>query len=124
MESVGKLTGGIAHDFNILLMAVMGNLEILRKRVPNEAGTRRLIDGAMLGAQRGASLTQRMLAFARQQDLKTTSADIGVLVSGMRELLRRSLRPQIALPLHVDPDLSPAKVDAHQVELAGVHPAL
>src|SRR6202023_1059566 len=63
MESVGQLTGGIAHDFNNLLMAVMGNLEILRKRLPNEAGTRRLIDGALLGAQRGASLTQRMLAF-------------------------------------------------------------
>ena len=71
MESVGQLTGGIAHDFNNLLMAVMGNLEILRKRLPSEPGTRRLIEGAMQGAQRGASLTQRMLAFARQQDLKT-----------------------------------------------------
>jgi len=124
MESVGKLTGGIAHDFNNLLMAVMGNLEILRKRVPNEVGTRRLIDGAMLGAQRGASLTQRMLAFARQQDLKTTSADIGALVSGMQELLRRSLGPQIALHLHIDPDLPPAKVDAHQVELAVLNLAI
>jgi PAS domain S-box-containing protein len=118
MESVGQLTGGIAHDFNNLLMAVMGNLEILRKRLPDEAGTRRLIDGAMQGAQRGASLTQRMLAFARQQDLKTTSADIGALVSGMQELLKRSLGPQIALRLTVAPDLPPAEVDAHQVELA------
>jgi PAS domain S-box-containing protein len=118
MESVGQLTGGIAHDFNNLLMAVMGNLEILRKRVPNEAGTRRLIDSAMLGAQRGASLTQRMLAFARQQDLKTTSADIGALVCGMRELLRRSLGPQIALHLNIAPSLPPAEVDAHQLELA------
>jgi PAS domain S-box-containing protein len=124
MESVGQLTGGIAHDFNNLLMAVMGNLEILRKRVPNEAGTRRLIDGALLGAQRGASLTQRMLAFARQQDLKTTSADIGALVCGMRELLRRSLGPQIALHFHIDPDLPPAEVDAHQVELAVLNLAI
>jgi CheY-like chemotaxis protein len=124
MESVGQLTGGIAHDFNNLLMAVMGNLEILRKRVPNESGTRRLIDGAMLGAQRGASLTQRMLAFARQQDLKTASADIGALVCGMRELLRRSLGPQIGLRLHVDPDLPPAQVDAHQVELAVLNLAI
>ena len=124
MESVGQLTGGIAHDFNNLLMAVMGNLEILRKRVPNEAGTRRLIDGAMLGAQRGASLTQRMLAFARQQDLRTTSADIGALVCDMRELLRRSLGPQIALHLHIDPDLPPAEVDPHQVELAVLNLAI
>jgi signal transduction histidine kinase len=94
MESVGQLTGGIAHDFNNLLMAVMGNLEILRKRLRGEPGIRRLIDGAMQGAQRGASLTQRMLAFARQQDLKTVSADIGGLVSGMQELLRRSLGPR------------------------------
>jgi PAS domain S-box-containing protein len=124
MESVGQLTGGIAHDFNNLLMAVMGNLEILRKRVPNEGGTWRLIDGAMLGAKRGASLTQRMLAFARQQDLKTTSADIGALVCGMQELLRRSLGPQIDLQLHMDPELPPAEVDAHQVELAVLNLAI
>jgi signal transduction histidine kinase/FixJ family two-component response regulator len=118
MESVGQLTGGIAHDFNNLLMAVMGNLELLQKRLPDEPSVRRLIDGAVLGAQRGASLTQRMLAFARQQDLRTASADIGALVRGMQELLRRSLGPQIDLSLHVETDLPPAVVDAHQVELA------
>ena len=124
MESVGQLTGGIAHDFNNLLMAVMGNLEILRKRLPEDAGLRRLIDGALQGAQRGASLTQRMLAFARQQDLKTTSADLGLLVTGMQELLRRSLGPQIALQLRVMPDLPPAEVDPHQVELAVLNLAI
>ena len=118
MESVGQLTGGIAHDFNNLLMAVLGNLEILRKRLPNDPGTRRLIDGATQGARRGASLTQRMLAFARQQDLKTTSADIGALVGGMQELLKRSLGPDNELRLHIEPNLPPAEVDAHQVELA------
>ena len=124
MESVGQLTGGIAHDFNNLLMAVMGNLEILRKRVPNDPSIRRLIEGAMQGAQRGSSLTQRMLAFARQQDLKTSSADIGALVTGMQDLLRRSLGPQIALHLRVDADLPPAEVDAHQVELAVLNLAI
>jgi PAS domain S-box-containing protein len=118
MESVGQLTGGVAHDFNNLLMAVMGNLEILRKRLPDDPGIRRLIDGARQGAQRGASLTQRMLAFARQQDLRTTSADLGTLVRGMQELLRRSLGPNYVLRLHVEPHLPPAEVDAHQVELA------
>ena len=124
MESVGQLTGGIAHDFNNLLMAVMGNLEILRKRLPEDANTRRLIDGAMQGAKRGASLTQRMLAFARQQDLKTTSADLGALVRGMQELLKRSLGPRNALRLHVLPNLPPAEVDAHQVELAVLNLAI
>jgi signal transduction histidine kinase/CheY-like chemotaxis protein len=118
MESVGQLTGGIAHDFNNLLMAVMGNLEILRKRLPDDPSIRRLIDGARQGAQRGASLTQRMLAFARQQDLRTTSADLGTLVRGMQELLRRSLGPNNELRLHIEPNLPPAEVDAHQVELA------
>jgi len=124
MESVGQLTGGIAHDFNNLLMAVMGNLEILRKRLPEEPGMRRLIEGALQGAQRGASLTQRMLAFARQQDLKTVSADIGALVRGMQELLKRSLGPQIDLHLNIEPDLPPAQVDAHQVELAVLNLAI
>jgi len=124
MESVGKLTGGIAHDFNNLLMAVLSNLELLRKRLPDEPGIRRLIDGAMQGAQRGSSLTQRMLAFARQQDLKTMSADLGALVRGMRELLHRSLGPQIALRLHIEPELPPAEVDAQQVELAVLNLAI
>jgi PAS domain S-box-containing protein len=124
MESVGKLTGGIAHDFNNLLMAVMGNLEILRKRLPNDPGIRRLIDGAQQGAQRGASLTQRMLAFARQQDLRTRSADLAALVRGMQDLLRRSLGPNNILRLHIEPHLPPAEVDAHQVELAVLNLAI
>ena len=118
MESIGKLTGGVAHDFNNLLMAVMGNLELLRKRVPDDPGVRRLIDGAIQGAERGAALTQRMLAFARQQDLDTRSTDLAELLGGMRELLERTLGPQIALNLIISPGLPAAQVDANQVELA------
>ena len=70
METIGQLTGGVAHDFNNLLMAVMGNLDLLRKRIPDDPRLHRLIDGALQGAERGASLTQRLLAFARQQDLQ------------------------------------------------------
>ena len=65
-------------------------------------------------------MTQRMLAFARQQDLRTTSADLETLVRGMQDLLRRSLGPDTMLRLHVEPHLPPAEVDAHQVELCGV----
>jgi PAS domain S-box-containing protein len=118
MESIGQLTGGIAHDFNNLLTAVMGNLELLRKQSHGNARAQRLIDGAIQGAERGASLTQRMLAFARQQDLKTNSMDIASLLNGMHDLLERSLGPQIALRLNVADGLPPAQVDANQVELA------
>ncbi len=91
METIGQLTGGVAHDFNNLLMAVMGNLDLLRKRLVDDPRAQRLIDGALQGAQRGAALTQRMLAFARQQELKTGSANLADLLAGMRDLLDRSL---------------------------------
>ncbi|MDF2116820.1 response regulator [Roseiarcaceae bacterium H3SJ34-1] len=118
MESIGQLTGGVAHDFNNLLMAVMGNLELLAKRIPDDARMRRLLDGAMQGARRGASLTQRMLAFSRQQDLKTSSIDMAQLVLGMRDLLERSLGPRFDLRLRLADRLPAAQVDANQIELA------
>ena len=71
LEMIGQLTGGVAHDFNNLLMAILGNLDLLRKHVPDEPKIARLIEGALQGAQRGAALTQRLLAFARRQDLHT-----------------------------------------------------
>ncbi|MFC3230814.1 ATP-binding protein [Marinibaculum pumilum] len=118
MESIGQLTGGVAHDFNNLLTAVISNLELLGKRLPDDARAQRLIDGAMQGARRGAALTQRMLAFARQQDLRTTSADLAELLEGMRDMLKRTLGPQVALQIDVAEGLPPARVDANQVELA------
>lgn len=124
METIGQLTGGVAHDFNNLLMAVMGNLDLLRRRLPNDARAQRLIAGALQGAQRGAALTQRMLAFARQQELKTTSVDLGELLYGMRDLLNRSLGPQIELTLDTPWGLPPAQVDANQIELAVLNLAI
>jgi signal transduction histidine kinase/CheY-like chemotaxis protein len=118
METIGQLTGGVAHDFNNLLMAVMGNLDLLRKRVPNDPRLHRLIDGALQGAERGASLTQRLLAFARQQDLKAVPVDLRALIQGMIDLLERSLGPRIALRLDIPENLPAARVDANQLELA------
>jgi PAS domain S-box-containing protein len=118
METIGQLTGGVAHDFNNLLMAVMGNLDLLRKRVPDDPRLHRLIDGALQGAERGASLTQRLLAFARQQDLKALPVDLRALIHGMIDLLERSLGPRIALRLEIPENLPPARVDANQLELA------
>ena len=93
MEAIGQLTGGIAHDFNNLLTVVLGNLELLRKRVPDDPRIRRLLDNSMQAAQRGASLTQRMLAFARRQDLKTEPVDVPELVRNMADLLQRPAEP-------------------------------
>jgi signal transduction histidine kinase/CheY-like chemotaxis protein len=118
METIGQLTGGVAHDFNNLLMAVMGNLELLRKRIPGDPRLHRLIEGALQGAERGASLTQRLLAFARQQDLKPEPVDLGALIRGMIDLLERSLGPRVALRLNIPDGLPQAHIDANQLELA------
>ena len=118
METIGQLTGGVAHDFNNLLMAVMGNLDLLRKRIPDDPRLHRLIDGALQGAERGASLTQRLLAFARQQDLRAVAVDLRSLIHGMGDLLERSLGPRIGLRLDIPVGLPPARIDANQLELA------
>lgn len=118
MEMIGQLTGGIAHDFNNLLMAVLGNLDLLRKHIPTDPRTTRLIDSASQGAQRGAALTQRLLAFARRQDLQVRPVDIVALVRGMTDLLERSIGSGIELLLDFHPGLPPALIDSNQVELA------
>ena len=81
MESIGQLTGGIAHDFNNLLAVVLGNLDLLRKRIKDDERARRLLEGAIQGAQRGAALTQRLLAFSRRQDLTPQAVDVPQLVA-------------------------------------------
>ena len=124
METIGQLTGGVAHDFNNLLMAVMGNLDLLRKRLPPDPRLRRLIDGAMQGAERGATLTQRLLAFARRQDLKAVPIDLRGLLQGMIDLLQRSLGPRVGLRLDIPEGLPPARVDANQLELAVLNLAI
>ena len=118
MEAIGQLTGGVAHDFNNLLMAVLSNLELLRKRVPDEPKTARLINGALQGAKRGAALTQRLLAFARRQDLNVEPCNLIDLVRGMTDLIERSIGSQIELRIDLPNTLPLALVDANQIELA------
>ena len=118
MEALGQLTGSVAHDFNNLLMAILGNLDALRAQVPRREGVARLLDGAVQGARRGAALTQRLLAFARRQDLRILPVDLAALVDGMAELLRRSLGHRIELRAELPPSLPAALADANQVELA------
>jgi PAS domain S-box-containing protein len=118
MEVIGQLTGGIAHDFNNLLMAVLSNLDMLRKHGADDLRMQRLIDGAEQGAKRGAALTQRLLAFARRQSLQVDPRSIGALVEGVRNLLERSVGTDVQLRYGIAPDLPPAMVDSNQIELA------
>jgi len=118
LELVGQLTGGVAHDFNNLLMAVIGNLDLLRKHIEGDARAQRFVEGALQGAQRGAALTQRLLAFARRQDLRVEPKSLTELVGGMAALLERSVGPAIELRFEWPLDLPPALVDTNQIELA------
>ncbi len=124
MEALGQLTGGIAHDFNNLLMAVLSSLELLQRRIPQDPKLLGLIDNATQGAKRGAALTQRMLAFARRQDLLLRPIDVPAVVKGMNELLMRSLGPSIRIETHFPFSISPAKADDNQFELALLNLAL
>ena len=118
LESIGQLTGGVAHDFNNLLMAVLGSLELMRKRLPDDPKLLSLLDNAMQAASRGSALTQRMLAFARRQELKRESVDLVELVGGMRDLFERAIGPSIAILTEFDPGLHPVGSDANQLESA------
>jgi PAS domain S-box-containing protein len=118
MQAIGQLSGGIAHDFNNLLTVILGNLEIVRKRVGDDPKVTRLLDNATQGAMRGVSLTQRMLAFARRQELKFESVDLSELVQGISGLLRSSLGPSVMLETRFEPGLVPVMADLNQLELA------
>nr|WP_315435094.1 PAS domain S-box protein [uncultured Pseudomonas sp.] len=118
MQAIGQLSGGIAHDFNNLLTVILGNLEIVQKRIGDAPKIARLLQNATQGALRGVSLTQRMLAFARRQELKTESVDIPQLVQGITGLLRSSLGPGIRIETRFPDDLQPVLADSNQLELA------
>ncbi|MDM0014946.1 PAS domain S-box protein [Variovorax sp. J22P168] len=119
LDAIGQLTGGVAHDFNNLLMVVLTSLELLRRHLPtDDQKLARLVENAASAAKRGVSLTQRMLAFARRQDLRPTAVDIQPLVAGMKDMLERTLGPTIRIREHYAADLRPALVDPHQLELA------
>jgi signal transduction histidine kinase len=118
LESLGQLTGGVAHDFNNLLMAVLGNLDLVKDQLPENSRMLHLVEGAIQGAERGAALTKRMLAFARRQELKPETVDIAKLVDGMSEMLGRSLGPTIRITTDFEPGLASICVDPNQLELA------
>jgi signal transduction histidine kinase/CheY-like chemotaxis protein len=124
MEAIGQLTGGIAHDFNNLLTAVVGHLEMAEARVVRDSRTSGLVQAALRAADRGATLTRHLLAFARRQHLEPKPVDIAAVVDGVEKMLRQTIGPDIRLVIQAGSDLPPAWADPNQLELAILNLAL
>ncbi|HEY5756749.1 MAG TPA: response regulator [Steroidobacter sp.] len=118
METLGQLTGGVAHDFNNLLTPIVGALDILSREHRDDVRLQRLTAGALQAADRAKILIQRLLAFSRRQHLHTQAVDIGALLTGIRDLLRRTLGPHIAFSMQFSEVMQRASVDPNQLELA------
>jgi PAS domain S-box-containing protein len=118
MQALGTLAGGVAHDFNNLLMAVLGSLDLASRRAPDDPRLTRLLQNATYAAERGASLTQRLLSFSRQRDLRLQAVDVNQVITGMNDLLTRTLGGVIRIERHLTDGLWTAMVDPDQLELA------
>ncbi|GEO16671.1 histidine kinase [Microvirga aerophila] len=118
MQALGTLAGGVAHDFNNLLMAVLGSLDLAKRRAPDDPRLTRLLQNATYAAERGASLTQRLLSFSRQRDLRLQAVDVNQVITDMNDLLMRSLGGFIRIERQLAEHLWAAMVDPDQLELA------
>ena len=118
MEVLGQLTGGLAHDFNNLLTAILGNLELVEMRLGADEMLRKMVQTATRSAQRGAKLTEQLLAFSRRQHLVSQPIDLNTAVSGMSEMLARTLGGGMELRTALADDLWPALIDQTQIEVA------
>lgn len=117
MEAVGQLTGGIAHDFNNLLTVIFGNLELIQRRTEDDK-TARLADFARQAADRAAKLTHQLLAFSRTQNMTLKAVDLNALVTGMHDLLGRTIGPMVRIEMALDATGPWASADDNQLELA------
>src|SRR6202045_1168221 len=124
LESMGQLTGGIAHDFNNLLVVISGNLEILSRRLPDDVDLKSRFARAADAADRGRTLTERLLAFAICPNLKPEAVDIPKLITGMTDMLRRSLGPSIEIAVEFEGGPLTIRADANQLELSLLNIAL
>jgi signal transduction histidine kinase len=121
MEAIGQLTGGVAHDFNNLLMIILGNLETAHRHIGELTGSaasrlQRVIGNAMRGAQRAATLTQRLLAFSRRQPLSPRALDVNKFIAGAVDFLQRSLGETINVEAVGGGGLWHVEVDPNQLE--------
>jgi PAS domain S-box-containing protein len=125
IDAIGQLTAGVAHDFNNLLQPIMGSLELLQNRLEHgDSRNQRLIQTGLQSTGRAAALVQRLLAFARRQDLQPRATDVGLLLLDLEELVRRSLGETCQVAVEIEPDLPAACVDPNQLELAIINLAI
>ncbi|MEJ8852950.1 PAS domain-containing protein [Variovorax robiniae] len=124
MESVGQLTGGVAHDFNNLLQVISGNLQLLSRTVGVDGSAARYVSNAVAATQRGARLSNQLLAFARRQPLDPKVVNIGRVIAGMGDMLRSTLGDAVEIETIVSGGLWNCFVDAAQVENALLNLAL
>jgi signal transduction histidine kinase len=118
LEAIGRLSGGVAHDFNNLLTIVIGNLVLANERLGADSAVAPLIDEAVQAAERGAALSQRLLGFVRKRRPDPRAVDLCRLLSETKEMLRRTLGPQIRLIVETSPDTALVEADPNQLELA------
>jgi signal transduction histidine kinase len=119
MEALGQLTGGVAHDFNNMLAVIVGNLDILTRRLTSADGrTQAMAENALAAAHRAAALTHRLLAFSRRQPLDPKTVDVNKCVAEMTEVLRRTLGEKVAVETVLAGGLWPALIDRPQLESA------
>lgn len=117
MEAVGQLTGGIAHDFNNMLAVIISSLDLLKRRISaDDARVVKLIDNAREGANRAASLTARLLAFSRRQSLNPQTVDVNTLMTGVVELIGRTLGERISVETKFGDNIPPVFVDPGELE--------
>ncbi len=118
MEAIGQLTGGIAHDFNNMLASIYGSIQLMQRKIAagRQDGFEKLLDRASVSSQRAAALTQRLLAFARRQNLETRRVDVCALIDSLEDMMTRTLGPGIALLVRHPKDAWPARIDSAQLE--------
>jgi signal transduction histidine kinase len=123
MEAIGQLSGGVAHDFNNLLQAVVGNIDLAKRRI-TEPRAQRFLEHALAAADRGAKLTGQLLAFSRKQRLAPAPVDIGALISNLIDILPTTIGEGVDIETQIAGDLWPAIADAAQLELAVLNLAI
>ncbi|HEX5326144.1 MAG TPA: ATP-binding protein, partial [Acetobacteraceae bacterium] len=117
LEAIGRLTGGVAHDFNNLLAIVMGNIDLLERTLPPDQKTLGRLATMRAATERGATLTNQLLAFSRRQPLMPRAADLNGLVTGLRDLVQSAVGSRVRLQLRLEATLTPALIDPAQIEL-------
>ncbi|MBU8538744.1 hybrid sensor histidine kinase/response regulator [Falsiroseomonas tokyonensis] len=118
LEAVGQLTGGVAHDFNNLLTVILGNTEMMVDGLEPGSELHQMAEMSMAAAGRAASLTSRLLAFSRRQALDPRPVDVNALLSGLAQMLERTLGEQVRIVIRTAADLHVAMIDAPQLETA------